>query len=250
MFFDPSDRVSLKMHAKKCIKAVSPNIYLVGLLFLVITYLGGRVSQQPQLRLNAVLDAPEALEAFLATINMGRILAIGVATFLLSLFLAVVNCGWTLYTLRVSRGEDPGSFDTLFACFKQFGRFVLAQLLMELFIFLWSMLLIIPGIIAAFAYSQTFYIMLDNPDISPREAIYRSRELMYGHKMEYFILGLSFFGWALLSGLTSGLLDIWLRPYMDVTMACYYNGLINWHKEEPAYQEVPPQPDVQEWWKQ
>ncbi len=250
MYFDPSDRVSLKIHAKKCIKALSPNIYLVGLVYLVISYLGGRVAQQPQIRLEAMLEVPEQLEALLATISFGRVAALALATFLLSLFLAVINCGWTLYTLRVSREEDPGSFETLFACFKQFGRFVLAQLLIELFVLLWTMLFIIPGIIASFAYSQTFYIMLDDPSISPREAIRKSRAMMVGHKLEYFLLGLSFFGWALLSALTMGLLDIWLRPYMDVTMSAYYNGLINWHKYEPEVQDVPPQPDVEEWWKQ
>ncbi len=250
MLFDPSDRVSLKLHAKKCIKQASPGIFLVSLVFLFISYLGNRATQQPQMRLSMLAETPEMLENLLATINAGRVLGIALATFALSLFLAVVNCGWKLYTLRLSREEDPGNIETLFACFKQFGRFVLAQLLIELFVFLWMLLFIIPGIVAAFAYSQTFYIMLDDPSISPREAIRQSRQLMIGHKAELFLLELSFFGWALLSVLTWGLLDIWLRPYMDISLAGFYNGLINWRKHEPEIEDIPPQPDVSEWWKQ
>ncbi len=251
MYFDPSNRVSLKDHAKKCLRACSPNIFLASLLFLALNYAANRVTQTPQIRLEAMLDAPEALEAFFATISVGRVTAIALATLAMSLFLAVVNCGWTLYTLRASRGEDTGGIETLFACFKQFWRFVVAQLLIELFVLLWMLLFIIPGIIAAYAYSQTFYIMLDDPTISPREAIRKSRQLMAGNKIDYFILELSFFGWALLSVFTYGVLDIWLRPYMDVTKAGYYNALVNWHKPEPEMaQEAPPQPDVEEWWKQ
>ncbi len=252
MYFDPSDRPALKAHAKQAMRACSPNIYLTGLLFLALNYAASRVTQGPLVNITDLAQGVETVENYLATFSAGRAAALSLATFVMSLFLAVVSCGWMLYTLRVSRGEDPGKADTLFSCFKQFGRFVIAQLLMELFVMLWSFLFIIPGIIAVFAYSQTFYLMLDDPDLRPREALRRSRALMRGHKMEYFILSLSFVGWTLLSLFTVGLLDIWLRPYMDVTVASYYNGLVNWRAPEAPQPEEPAQqpPKVEDWWKQ
>lgn len=90
--------------------------------------------------------------------------------------------------------------------------------------------------------------MLDDPGISPMEAIRASRRLMRGHKWEYFVLQMSFFGWSLLSACTLGLLFIWLNPYEAVTNAAYYNGLINWRKE--PQEPVEPEPSPEEWWKQ
>ncbi len=262
MYFDPSDRVSLKAYAKSRMKACAPNIFLVSLLFLVLNYLAGRVTQRPtiQVDVEALANAPlmdsysEAFryvtETFLSTFSAGRLAAIALATFAMSLFLTVVKCGWMLYCLRASRGEDTGSFETLFSCFKQFGRFVVAELLMELFTLLWMCLFIIPGIVAAFSYTQTFYLMLDDPSLSPLEAIRKSKELMRGHKAEFFVLELSFLGWQLLSLLLYGLLNIWLQPYMDVTVASYYNGLINWRAPQPEEEAPPPPPDADQWWKQ
>ena len=91
--------------------------------------------------------------------------------------------------------------------------------------------------------------MLDNPDISPLEAIAASKQLMRGHKMEYFILELSFLGWAYLSVFTFGLLGIWLNPYMQVTFANYYNALIGWQPAQPQTEEFTP-PEPEDWWNQ
>ena len=108
----------------------------------------------------------------------------------------------------------------------------------------------IPGIIATYAYTQTFYIMLDHPDMSPLQAIRASRQLMRGHKFEYFLLQLSFLGWSFLSLFTFGLLEIWLKPYAEVTYAGYYNALINWRKPAPTAPEAEADPQPEEWWKQ
>ena len=94
-----------------------------------------------------------------------------------------------------------------------------------MFVFLWSLLLIIPGIIKAFAYSQAMYIIAENPEMNAMDALKRSEEMMKGHKMEMFVLGLSFIGWILLGMLTLGLLYIWLLPYMNATMTIFYNNI-------------------------
>ena len=99
------------------------------------------------------------------------------------------------------------------------------QFLVGLFTFLWSLLLFVPGIVKACSYSQAMYILADDPSLSPTEAINRSKAMMDGHKMEYFLLGLSFYGWILLGIFTLGILYIWLIPYMQATLANYYRSL-------------------------
>ena len=133
--------------------------------------------------------------------------------------LAVIN----IY-LGLTQGRKPEVAD-LFSEMSNILPAFCTQFLVGLFTFLWSLLLIVPGIIKACAYSQAMYILAENPGISPMEAIKRSKEMMQGHKMEYFLLVLSFFGWALLAPFTLGILYIWLLPYMQATMANYYRSL-------------------------
>ncbi len=93
------------------------------------------------------------------------------------------------------------------------------------FVMLWCLLLIIPGIIAAYRYSQAIFIMVEDPDKGMMQCIRESKEMMAGHKMEYFILEISFFFWMLLGSVTCGLAYIYVYPYMTVTFANYYNRL-------------------------
>ena len=85
----------------------------------------------------------------------------------------------------------------------------------------------IPGVIKAISYSQMFYLMADNPEMTAAEAQAKSMELMNGHKAEYFVLQLSFIGWIFLAALTLGILYIWLLPYMQTTYANYYRTLVS-----------------------
>lgn len=126
--------------------------------------------------------------------------------------------------LNLTNGVKP-EVAGLFSYVKNFWPAFKTYILMVVYIFLWTLLLYIPGIIKGFAYSQTMYIMAENPDMGANEAITRSREMMDGHKMEYFLLGLSFLGWIILGMFTFGLLYIWLMPYMQATMTNYYKYL-------------------------
>ena len=244
-----TDRVELKLRAKQAMKKAAPNIFLVAFVCLLLTNAPTFVTEGPTLRLMLKADSLE--EMMYIYENGGAVtggIALSLATLAMNIFLNLVTCGWQLYALRTSREEETGSVETLFACFQQFWRFLSAVLLMGLFTALWTMLFIIPGIIAAYSYSQTIYIMLDHPEISAMEAIAASKQMMRGHKAEYFVLELSFVGWALLSGFTMGILLIWLVPYMHVSKANFYNAVSGW---QPY---VAPEPDVtaapEEWWKQ
>ena len=246
----PADRSALKKKAKETLRTHSPQIYLVGLLCTVLSTVGVGATEWSTIR---VILRANTLDEMFYLIEQSQAVSAGfaltLATYAMTLFLKLMNSGWQLYTLRASRGEETGGVETLFACFQQFWRFFLAHLLMNLFTFLWSLLFIIPGIIAGYSYSQTIRIMLDNPKISPLEAITASKQLMRGHKLQYFILELSFLGWAYLSVFTLGLLGIWLNPYMDVTFANYYNALIGWQPAQPQ-EEGFSAPEPEDWWNQ
>lgn len=90
---------------------------------------------------------------------------------------------------------------------------------------LWMLLFIIPGIIMSYAYALTPYILKDNPEIEPMEASARSREMMKGHKMDLFLLHLSFIGWIVLSILTCGIGSLWVSPYIYTAQASFYENL-------------------------
>lgn len=113
----------------------------------------------------------------------------------------------------------------LFLGFNRFGNALGAYLLMSLFILLWSLLLIVPGIIAAYGYSMTFYIMADDPSVDAMDALARSKAMMRGKKWKLFCLSWRFFGWALLCLLTCGIGYLWLAPYMNTTFAHFYEDV-------------------------
>lgn len=99
---------------------------------------------------------------------------------------------------------------------------VWGMFLMYLYISLWSLLLIIPGIIKIFSYSMTPYILQDYPELSANQAINLSRKMMKGHKFDFFWLNLSFIGWGVLCLFTFGIGYVWLMPYVQTASAAFY----------------------------
>ena len=132
--------------------------------------------------------------------------------------------GYMSYFLKLSRNEDV-EVNELWSKTGMIGTFIVAAILISLFTTLWSLLFIIPGIIATYSYSMTLYILLDNPDMKVMDAIKESKEMMKGHKMDLFILQLSFIGWMLLGALLIFIPYLWLIPYMNITMCNFYNNL-------------------------
>lgn len=145
------------------------------------------------------------------------------------------------FFLSISRGENPQTAD-LFSGFSRFVDTFILYLLSCIFIFLWSLLLIIPGIIAALRYSQAYYLLKDNPGISPLEAINRSKAMMDGHKGRLFMLLLSFIGWYLLALLTFGIGMLWLAPYAYTAFGHFHNDLLTRTNSIP----LPPPPSPYE----
>jgi uncharacterized membrane protein len=129
--------------------------------------------------------------------------------------------GLAVYFLKISRNQSVQRND-LFAGFSLFGKTLVTYILMILFVLLWCVLLIIPGIIAALSYALTFYILADNPELKPMEALRRSALLMKGRKMELFLLAVSFIGWGILSIFTLGIGLLWLIPYIQTSFCLFY----------------------------
>ena len=134
--------------------------------------------------------------------------------------------GITSIFLKYSRRQQTKVGDLFKGFSENMWRNVGAWAIMSVFIFLWSLLFIIPGIIALYSYSMTYYILKDNPNIGSNAAIEKSKEMMNGHKAELFRLDLSFIGWYLLAILTLGIGFLWLIPYMQTARAKFYEELV------------------------
>lgn len=168
------------------------------------------------------------------TFVLGLILSVSAITFVGPVILAgPLALGLVLFTLEVVR-TGKGNFSTGFNGFKQFGAAFVAFLLMSLFTSLWALLLIFPAYIAILRYSMTFYIIADDPSISGAAAIKKSKEMMKGHKWDLFVLLLSFFGWYLLGVITFGLIYIYVAPYVEATVANFYETIKAEKIEAPA----------------
>ncbi|MDH8678438.1 DUF975 family protein [Fusibacter bizertensis] len=137
-----------------------------------------------------------------------------------------INLGLAVFFIHITR-KETAEINDMFSGFQIFLAAFLTNFFIVLFTVLWSLLFLIPGIIASISYSMTYYILQDQPELSPLEAIAQSKALMRGHKMDFFILAISFVGWFLLSLITFGLGFLYLLPYYNATKAHFYNDLIS-----------------------
>lgn len=139
--------------------------------------------------------------------------------------------GLNTIMLSLARSEET-NIRHLFDGFSRFGTALALLLLQSLFVLLWMLLLIIPGLIAAYSYAMTFYILADDKSISAMDAIRKSKQMMAGNKWKLLCLSFRFFGWMLLAILTLGIGLIWLMPYMSVSFAIFYNDIKNTQPQE------------------
>lgn len=144
-----------------------------------------------------------------------------------------IQLGYAGYLLRQNRRQDP-RFSDLFSEFYRFGQGFAQRFLRGLYIFLWSLLFVIPGIIADLSYSMTPYIMAEHPDMTASEAIAASKALMNGHKWELFVLHLTFIGWDILAALTLNVGHLVLNPYKNAAETAFYREIT----KQPHYIEA------------
>ena len=145
-----------------------------------------------------------------------------------------MSYGLSIVFLNAFRGQKEIDISGMFMGFAEYGRVLGTAVLMYVYVFLWTLLLIVPGIVKGYSYSMTYYIMRDNPELCNNAAIERSMQMMDGHKMRLFMLDLSFIGWALLCLLTLGIGYLWLGPYVSMSHAAFYEDLKAQQNEVPG----------------
>ncbi len=161
------------------------------------------------------------------------------ASLITTIVTAPLQIGLMKYFILFSKSLNP-EFDVMFDGFKEsFVKSILLAYLTGIFILLWLLLFIIPGIIKIFAYAMAPYLLAENPNISLTEALDRSQEMMKGYKMDLFILWLSFIGWFILCVITFGIALIWVAPYFSLTNAEFYLQISGGNKTPEVVEEQP-----------
>ena len=216
------DRIQLKTDAKDAMRMANPHPVLVTLIYMVILF-------AVQTIISTFSGFSSLISGLLGGDSAG-VLVIGMllSTFLVSIIasfvIAFLELGFAGYTLRVINRQPAGISD-LFAYARMFLKAWGLSFMIGLFVGLWSLLLWIPGIIAAYRYSQATYLLAENPDKGIMECIRESKAMMVGHKMDKFVLDLSFIPWYLLTAVTCGLAGLYVTPYTAITDAAFYNTL-------------------------
>jgi uncharacterized membrane protein len=151
----------------------------------------------------------------------GLLLLYGIAVFIVG---SAVELGYNRFNLSLYESTAAPKIETLFSRFSYFGNALVLRLLMFLKILAWTLLFIVPGIVAAYRYSMAPYVMAENPTMTAMEAIEESKRLMATNKWRLFCLQFSFIGWLLLASLTI-VGGVFLLPYMEAATAAFYLDL-------------------------
>lgn len=248
-----SNRVMLKVDARRRTVSCQPSpilagviIFALGMLISTLTsYLMGMDRLATALT-DAARFGTEAVEqAYLSFLEHYSVSGFAIALVVaLRIMSYMVSVGFVIFALHISR-DEKAEFGNLFDGFGLFFRVLWLGILEGLLIFLWSLLLVVPGIVAAYRYRQALYLLLDHPERSAWQCLRESGALMSGHKWELFVLDLSFLGWAMLSAMFAPV-SIWLDPYRAITNAGFYNRLIaargGAHVIEGSFTDIPNDP--------
>lgn len=195
------DIIELKNKAKEKLKGHYKDAIIITLIIIIMALV------------NSLLNRYIENSAIKVTISI-------ITTFIETFF----TLGTTSFYLKLARGEDT-SYKELFAHKDLLITGVLISLIIAIFVLLWGLLLIVPGIIAAISYSYALYILIDNNDIEFMDAINKSKEMMMGHKKDFFFLIISFLGWIILSLLSFGILLLYVTPYINMTITLFYEEI-------------------------
>ena len=210
------NRAELKANAKVQIKGKIGILFLITVIIAVVSSVAGFVL---------------GLIPVVGSIAAAVIVTPAFSLSLIRVYMNVVNGG------EPAAGDSFSGFDDFWSAFK-------VTFLTGLYTFLWSLLFVIPGIIKGFSYSMSMYILAENKGKSARECIEESKKMTDGHKMELFVLGLSFIGWALLGCITFGIAYIWIIPYMNATSTNAYYYLQGLNAPEVAPVEEAPVSEI------
>lgn len=219
------NRAAIKQNAKTIISDTRPNPILVGLVYLAIVFVLdffiNTVSGQYEMTKKILEHYYAGDYNYVPPMPQYNLWSVSLLV-ALAVMVIMINVGFTIYCMNICRFRRAG-FGNLFDGFAIFGKVLWLHILMFVLIYLWSLLLIVPGIIAFYRYRMALYIMIDNPQLSAIECIRESKRMMNGRKGELFMLDLSFLGWMLLT--TFPFVIVWVKPYTEITYVNYYLAL-------------------------
>ncbi|MDP4121291.1 MAG: DUF975 family protein [Bacillota bacterium] len=269
-------RKEMKLDAKLKIKSASPSPYPATIIYLLVSIAVAGFSSMvnffvvlltsviSSLSMWANTSAPViktsamAVKASAATLSRGsmpdtgrlmpefgrpafaevpNLIYYGVTIFVfICVIVGLIRIGYVWYTLRISR-SIPSPVSKMFEAFNMPLKIIGLSIMIGIFTFLWTLLFIVPGIIASYRYRQAYYILYDHPDYGIMQCIRESKAMMKGYKGKLFVLDLSFLGWCILSALTCWILFIWTLPYISVTSSNFYNALLNLSSQDEGEQD-------------
>lgn len=218
------NRIELKNKARELINGnkwyiLKPLVFF-GLAFAVVTFLAYCLDMAFGLTTKEVITIGDTI----FTYNNGGIIS-DIVGLLVSLVSMAFGVSYAYYILSFVRGKKMELSDIVDWIKENWVIAVLVTLLAGLIILGFSILLIIPGIIAAIGLQFYQEVCVDNTDMKPMDIVRKTWNMTNGHKLDLFIIALSFIGWIILAPFTLGILYIWLAPYMTVTLTLAYEEL-------------------------
>lgn len=202
---------------------------------IVASLLGGIYSANINFNFNYSDNetAGNSIFSWFSNLNGSQMVFLGaVGAFLLNIALvfsiarlfigSIVGIGYAKFNLDLVDNVTEARFATLFSYMRFWKVAIITRIVRTLYIVLWTLLFIIPGIVASYNYALTDYILAENPELTTKEALELSKKMMYGHRFQLFCLEFSFIGWAFLCVLSLGIGLIWLLPYTEAAKAAFY----------------------------
>ena len=219
------DRSALKEEARSCMRQSKTSPYIAALVYFLVTFVISELSSRlifPTELIHVVIDPSAGPQLYVAPEFYSRLYTEPFAyiiNFMLELAGMMLAAGMVIFCLHAAKREENSVWN-LVDGFALLWKLFLLNLLKSLFTFLWALLLVVPGIIAAYRYRLAIYLLLEHPDRRVMDCIRESKRLMDGRKMELFVLDLSFLGWWLLTIIP--FTGVYVIPYMETTYAGYY----------------------------
>ena len=226
--------------ARQKISENAPNLFFISTLYVVIITVLGELRFRLPGTSAAWEQLPERLIAgeflsfglILSTLRIGGL----VLAIVIAIVTPVLITGLMSYCLKINRNHDTDYTD-IFEGFTLFFKIVAISIITTIIVILWTLLFIVPGIVAAYKYRQVYYILLDAPEKDVMQCIRESELLMYGNKMELFLLDISFLGWIMFNWLVMlisfiifpfalPLISLFLTPYQGLARAAFYEKVV------------------------
>ncbi len=247
------DRPAIKAQARQALLGNIKLVFLGSFLLVVLTVVFSEISSR---LLSPLLDEMENCYIQMLTGKAVRIDKLSrlmeqqsreiLVDRLLDFLLIIVRFGFLLFLFRILRGKHA-SCGNLLDGFAVWWKILLLELLISLVVALWSLLLVIPGIIASYRYRMAAFLLLTHPEYGVLDCMRESKRLTQGHKMDFFLLDLSFLGWLLLTTIPylGWIAMLWVSPYRAGTELLYCMNICGpsdqelWDQEDPRFPGSP-----------